>query len=270
MNAEQVRIALSRRWPDTEYLSIAEAPQDAMRQGRKLDVLVLSLWASRGHQLDGIEIKVSLSDWKRERDDGAKADWWWAHVHRFWLAVPAALIEKVLPDLPPGWGLLGCTLDGLPFVHRKPETKMPDSLPWTACIGLLRAAADAGKSALWRAEERGRQRGIELGKAEAALGTPEGAAQREVERLRAKIAAFESASGLTLQDRWDGDLAQLGLLVRMAQEQVKQPGWLIEQLERETGYAVEAAERLLRQAKEARAAGQKLASVFHPAAASPQ
>ena len=59
MTAANVREALLRRWPDEQYLNIAEAPNDPRRQGRKLDVLVVTLWASRGHELDGVEIKIS-------------------------------------------------------------------------------------------------------------------------------------------------------------------------------------------------------------------
>lgn len=66
MNAQTIRDALTRRWPDSEYLHIYEAPLDAWRQGTKIDVLVVALWQSRGYELDAVEVKVSYSDWRNE------------------------------------------------------------------------------------------------------------------------------------------------------------------------------------------------------------
>src|ERR1017187_4991640 len=94
MSAAQVRDALLGRWPPSEYVSIPEAPQSSDRQGRKIDVLVVSLWRSRGHEIDAVEIKVSVSDWRRELKQAEKADWWWRHADRFWLASPAPVAAK--------------------------------------------------------------------------------------------------------------------------------------------------------------------------------
>lgn len=46
-SSTEMREALASRWPDSEYLVIPEAPEDAARQGRKIDLLVISLWGSR-------------------------------------------------------------------------------------------------------------------------------------------------------------------------------------------------------------------------------
>ncbi len=106
MTAGDIRDALYRRWPPDQYLTLTEAPDGPDRLGRKLDLLAISVWKSRSYQFDGVEIKVSVSDWQRELKQGEKAEWWWAHVHRFCLAVPAAIAAKVAEDLPTGWGLL--------------------------------------------------------------------------------------------------------------------------------------------------------------------
>ena len=110
MTAADVRGVLARHWPAGTYLSIPEAPPNAMRQGRTLDLLVTSLWSSRGFEREGVEIKVSVSDWRRELADVAKAHWWWERVHRFWVAVPAKIAQhagqtgRTSPPAPPAAG----------------------------------------------------------------------------------------------------------------------------------------------------------------------
>lgn len=227
-----------------------------MRMGRKLDLLVVSLWRSRGYELDGVEIKVSGSDWKRELDDAAKADWWWRHVHRFWVAVPVALAPKVRPDLPTGWGLLACSAGTAPKraqVVVKAEKHAPEPIAWPNAVGLIRAAADAGIGALQRAEERGRQRGYEQGKQEAARTAGEVTAQPELERLRAAIATFEEASGLRIVDTYRADLGRLGRIVAMVEKATVDPAWT-------AGTIRSHAQRLGRNAEELNALADALAS----------
>lgn len=71
--ARDVCAALTQRWPDDRYLHVYEAPLDSGRQGSKIDVLVLSLWASDGLALDAVEVKVSYSDWCKE---WRRTVWW--------------------------------------------------------------------------------------------------------------------------------------------------------------------------------------------------
>lgn len=189
MDAQGVRDALRRRWPDSEYLSIEEAPQDPMRQGRKIDVLVVSLWKSRGHALDAVEIKVSMTDWKRELENAAKADWWWEHVHRFWIACPLELAPRIRDQLPETWGLLACTPDATKVVVQAPR-RDPAPLSWPQCIGLMRASANAGLGALQRAEQRGYDRGKQH-------VSGERAAER-LRELQEQVRAAEEAIGIPL------------------------------------------------------------------------
>lgn len=230
MNANDVHTALLTRWPDSEYLSIREAPQDSARQGRKLDLLVVSLWQSRGFQLDGIEIKVSMADAKRElfgvktrrgREGGPeKADWWWRHVDRFWLAAPEAITTKLVADehFPEPWGLLGITEDGQVKTVKKAPRHEPEPLAWSTVIGLMRASADAGLGALHRASEQGYRSGKEAAKREFERRTPDGAARQELDKLREIVDAFEKASGIKLSKAWAAEEAErIGRLYALAE-----------------------------------------------------
>ena len=219
LSAGDIRDALHLRWPDGDYVVIEEAPDGVARLGRKIDLLAMSTWRSRGFELDAVEIKVSVSDWKRELKDAEKADWWWRHVHRFWVAVPAEIAARVQEDLPPTWGLLAVS-GGV----ARPVVKAPrhgaQPLGWDQCLGLLRAASHAGVGALQRAEAAGYQRGAE---ATSKIGG-DARIQRDLADLQKKVAAFKSASGIDVGGTWgDKDAERLGRLVASVQRHLGDP-----------------------------------------------
>lgn len=72
---------------------------------RRCDYLAVSLWSSRGLTIDAHEIKVSRSDWLRERSQPAKAEAFWSSCSRWWIVVPDESIVKE-HELPEGWGLM--------------------------------------------------------------------------------------------------------------------------------------------------------------------
>lgn len=175
MNSIDILNALNRHWPDGDYVKIEEAPDSCDRMGGKIDLLAISCWRSRGLSIDAVEVKVSYSDWARERECPAKAEFWWRHCDRFWLAVPDDLVKKVQPELPDGWGLFairGSAKDMLDAelaapkvrVIVRPQRHQRDQLRWQTIVGLLRASSSSGIGALQRAENRGRDRGYEEAK----------------------------------------------------------------------------------------------------------
>lgn len=224
MNAAGVLEALRRRWPADQYLMIEEAPQDAMRQGRKLDALVVSLWASRGFDLDGVEIKVSYSDWKRELGNAAKADWWWNHVHRFWIAAPTKLAGQIRDELPADWGLLACSRDGTPGALVKAIRHEAEPLPWPTTIGLLRTASGAGSGALQRARDAGAAAGLKEGRERALRELGESQARRDLDALTAKVEAFRAAAGVNIARTWSPeDASRVGRLYATYDEWSRNP-----------------------------------------------
>lgn len=254
MTAAEIREALQSRWPDSEYLSIPEAPQSSDRGGRKLDLLVVSLWLSRGLALDGVEIKVHLSDWKRELKTAEKADWWWRHVNRFWVAVPMDLAAKVKPDLPPTWGLLACEPDKPVRVVVKAPAHDPEPLPWHSVVGLMRAAAGCGLNALQRAEHRGYDRGVEAGKR---MAEPGRVAER-YESLREEVRRFEEETGLRVRNPWDA--REIGAAVAIVRAEVERPGWMVESFGHAATRVRKNAAELQRQAAEIERAAEAISA----------
>ena len=247
MTAADVRACLRKRWPDSECIVIDEAPSP---DGRRIDMLAIHTWASRSHELDAIEIKVSVSDWRRELAKAAKADWWWRHTHRFWVAVPADLATKIKDEIPDGWGLLACTHDAKPRVVHQPPKRTPAPVPWKATVAIMRSATAAGASALQRAEQAGYWKGQEAGRKEAERRQAGGLIQHDLNQLRDALARFEQASGVTITT-WDA--GRIGEAVALVLAARIQPARLTDLLDG-------TAERLNEHAKSLRALSRTLST----------
>lgn len=188
---------------------------------RTIDALAMSLWPSRGLELHGHEIKVSRADWLRELKDPAKAEAFTQLVDRWWLVVSDA---KIVQDgeLPPTWGLMVATGRGLVVKVQAPELPPTDSpwMPKTFLAALLRSATrthevtpaevEAAVTAAQEAWESQHAENIERWR-------------EDRDGLRARLRAFEEASGLTLGS-WRvglGDAesaARVGAAVRLVLE----------------------------------------------------
>jgi hypothetical protein len=220
MTAGDIRDRLYTLWNGSEYVHIHEAPTGPDRSGRKLDVLVVSAWKSRGYEIDGVEIKVSTGDLVRELDNPAKAEWWWRHVNRFWVALPAELAARhaTRVDWPATWGLLSVPSDQRSPVAklRRPQRHDADPFNWPTIIGLLRAAADSGFNALQAAEARGREQGRQMAVAEAERASGDSVVRHHLTELRQAVAQFEEASGISITDRtyWAREMGEHVKLLR--------------------------------------------------------
>jgi hypothetical protein len=211
-----VSVLCAKRWPDQAYVVLTEVPAgDPARQGRRADLVALGAWRSRGYEIDAVEVKVSVSDWRRELVAAAKADWWWRHAHRFWLAAPAEVAAKIEPEVPPTWGVLACGSKAVKVLHQAPRHE-PEPLAWPAVIGLLRCARDAGTAALARAEARGRDMGRQQAEQRFEATNGDAHLRDQLATLRSQVEAFEAASGMKV-DRWDGG-ERLGRLVAFANQ----------------------------------------------------
>ena len=243
MKASEVIDVLCGHWPAGESLCIPEAPQDVMRMGRKIDLLVCSFWRSRGYALDAVEVKVSHSDWMREVNNPEKADFWYEHSDRFWVAVPSELTARVRDTLPPTWGLLGISGGRASEVVKAPKHDRTP-LTWGTTLGIIRASSGAGANAVQRAYERGRQEGHRSAEASARGST-------QYEALRSRVESFEKASGLDLAN-WRADFRG---------QDPEQLGDAVKRL-LEVEHEVERAERRLRDITDSLAAAHRRAAAL--------
>jgi hypothetical protein len=100
-----LRAALRRTYTHPEHALVFEVAQATGYNARRhLDAVVMELWPSRGLTLHGIEIKVSRSDWRREKQTPEKAEEMARFCDCFSIAAPAGLVPHA--ELPSAWGLI--------------------------------------------------------------------------------------------------------------------------------------------------------------------
>lgn len=105
VTAADIRVALRERFPDESHALLFEvANGTGARAKRYADAVAMGLWPSHGLEINGIEIKISRSDWKRELKDHRKADEIARYCHRWWVAAPKGVVP--VDELPTPWGLL--------------------------------------------------------------------------------------------------------------------------------------------------------------------
>lgn len=175
------------------------------RANRRADVIAIGLWPSHKYEIHGYEVKQSRGDVRRELTDISKSD----AVGRFcdyWSLVVSDL--SIIADLliPPTWGILvperaagGLSPQSRLRVHRKPGKRQ--ALP----VNRAFVAAMFQHMAKSWVDRRTHQRVVDSIQAQRTArqssdpGQPSEEAEREVTRLRSCIAAFEKASGITLE-----------------------------------------------------------------------
>lgn len=105
MNSGEIRAALRTRYSDHRRYAIAE--EVGLSTGfshRRLDMMVLDCYASNGFRIDGIEIKVSKADLKRELEDPEKHVAFFGVIDYYTLACPKGIADLSL--LPQKWGVM--------------------------------------------------------------------------------------------------------------------------------------------------------------------
>lgn len=109
--AGDVVAALERRFNPQgrprQYATFTEVPDK--REKRRIDLLAVNMWLSRGRDVQGIEVKVRRTDWVKELQQ-PKADEWFSICDRWWLAAPQGIVRA--DELPKAWGFLEMRRNG--------------------------------------------------------------------------------------------------------------------------------------------------------------
>lgn len=102
-----IRHMLRKKYAGDAYAVLEEVRSEtgfSRRATRYADALVVGLWPSRGLHIEGMEIKVSRSDWLHELKKPEKAETIFQYCDFWWLVVADQAI--VQDDLPRNWGLM--------------------------------------------------------------------------------------------------------------------------------------------------------------------
>lgn len=222
----KILAALRERYAAPEYAFLEQVRSRTGFHGdvRTADAIAMSLFPGRGLELHGFEIKVSRSDWIREKVQPQKAEEIQRHCDRWWLVVGAENIVHE-GELPPTWGLLAPdpsprAVGQLRIVVPAPRLTTgpvtgPIARPFIAGIMRNLASAKTGMVAreeidelVAKAREEGRARGAE----EAAGGHRLQTLTRQHEDLKKALAEFTAASGIEIRS-WDA--GRVGEAVRL-------------------------------------------------------
>ena len=161
MRADDVRDALRARFSDSRRYAVAE--EVGLTTGhshRRLDVMVLDCYASNGFRIDGIEIKVSKADLKRELVDPEKHVAFFDVIDYYTLACPKGVANLDL--IPPKWGVMNVNEDGTTRYLRRPvalHDDRPPAVPRGFLASIVRAiqAKEPSAVALKAEYDRGRK-----------------------------------------------------------------------------------------------------------------
>lgn len=134
MKAEDVRIALRKKYNDSRRYAIAE--EVGLTTGyshRRLDMMVLDCFHSNGFRIDGFEIKVSTTDLRRELEDTEKHVAFFDVIDYYTIAAPEGVCEPLMDIIPKKWGVLTIYENGTTRYKRRPlaleDRKADKSVP---------------------------------------------------------------------------------------------------------------------------------------------
>lgn len=204
----EFRAALERKFALPAW-SIAYEVRSAVGFGkvRSADALALANWESRGCRLLGFEIKISVSDLRRELADPTKAEEISRFCHAWSLVAPAEVVAATEAEIPPHWGLLVPRGEGL--AQKRPPTPRHNPDAWTPIFvaSLVRSFATEAvqryAGTLVDDAKRRAEKDEELTKRERALNRAEGgdilerlsALATERDHLRETVAEIRRVSG---------------------------------------------------------------------------
>lgn len=193
LNTQHARAMLRARFAAPEWALMEEVAPSTGGGTRYADAIAMNLWASRGHAINGFEIKVSRGDWLKELKDPAKAESVARFCDHWWLVAPASVMKD--GELPLGWGWFELRASGLvQRVAAKKQDAAPVTREFFASLmrrgheELQRLAANHARDEIGRAWAEARQ---DMEKA-VKLSTSKHA------ELVERVEKFEQETGITL------------------------------------------------------------------------
>ncbi len=176
------------------------------RQVRTIDALAVSVFPSRGLYFVGIEIKITLADWRRELAHPEKADSIQKYCRHWYVAAPDGVVPEA--EVPETWGLIEVNGRSAKIARKAPalEHTVPDA---RFVCAVLRAATSAMVPAAVVQDQ------IKMA-VTSELNQRRGRERHELDSLRHLVEEFEKNSGVDIRDKWN--IGEIGAAVRMLVE----------------------------------------------------
>lgn len=198
-DATIMRTLLREKFSDTRRYALAEEVGNKTGyQRRRLDMVVVDVYQSNGYSLEGIEIKVSKADLRRELQDASKHNIFFDDLDYYSLAAPSDIIDKDL--IPKHWGIYAAKFKDEEWTLR--TVRKPCSLhdigspgisrPFFACLARALSCQSPTEKMLYSERQKGIQEGIEQEKRR--LGYLLREAKENQEKLEAYEKLFEECN----------------------------------------------------------------------------
>lgn len=231
---EQVASVLGERYASPAYAFLTRVRNQTgyNHRVRTADAVAMSLFPSRGMEMNGFEIKVSRSDLVHELMQPDKSaeiqqfcDFWWIVVSD----------EKILENvqIPVTWGVISVKGGKCKVIKKAPQLKAkPLSREFVASILRNVTETYVKPSEVARIRE------------EAQVNAKHGmeSEYHQMKFLKDHVAEFEKASGVKISDRWQHSGKEFGEAVRFVLNGS-------EELKRKIGYIVSSAKDLIKSAE---------------------
>jgi hypothetical protein len=190
---KKVYSMLSKVFP-TEQGAYVILPQVRSKTGgasniRIADAIIVSCWQSRGIWMGGVEIKVSLQDWRKELANPTKAESIQQYCKYWYVACPTGVIP--IGEIPETWGLIEVNRTGAKIVKRAMENECKP-LPISLLASMLRNISDNTTPNIM-VDDVVNKRVAERVEARKSM------IEQELEQLKRSILLFEEKSGVKIQ-----------------------------------------------------------------------
>ena len=193
ITSEDIVNALEKRYPDTAYVTLFEVSDRTGGRNRAADVIILSMWPSRGLDIIGIEIKVHRGDWISELRKPAKAEAFFNFCNEWWVYTAPNIVKN--GELPRTWGLI--EFDGKRFkVIKKAPSLKPKPVTKPLMMSLIRNALSQGAASVHWKYRMEMSEARQSGREETKYKLEDKDA--ELRAALKRIQDFERASGLRL------------------------------------------------------------------------
>lgn len=214
-----LRKALRRQYPLPHYALLYEV---ASGMGKTMngyaDAIAMSLFPSRGLDIEGFEIKIDRRDWLKELKNPDKAEHVAKYCLHWWLVISEEGIAKP-EEVPAGWGLYVLNKNDNLEVVKRPK-KLKAVHPDRPFIGaMLRRANEMAERERERAAESidkdefvKKARAQAEKEAERRFNQDLELATRSHEALKREVEEFEKVSGIKIT-MWNG--ARMGEAVNL-------------------------------------------------------
>lgn len=141
IDASKLRALLRRKYPGDQFAMLYEVRDAAgFAARRSADVMVIGLWPSRGCMVEGMELKVSRSDWLRELKKPQKAEAFFPYCDRWWIIAANKDVVR-LEELPQTWGLMIPRAGGMGILRQAPDLK-PEPVDRYLLAAMMKRATD--------------------------------------------------------------------------------------------------------------------------------